>query len=266
MTARAAPIEIDLAALEAMAAGGASLELVLNVLRTKQAAADLSAGQKRVAEKLRKRAERARDGLSEMSAGHRVTSPDIADETQPIANSRTLDPQPVEDVRRTEKQPLEQKEIPPTPPKEKLFLSLGDSNLEEVEEEKSSGLWSFDEFWKAYPHKVGKHDAARAFDRVRKSKAIDFTALIAGLLRYAAKTDDRPWCNPATWLNQGRWTDQPATVARAPPQSRGTNGAASLLARLHAQENSDVYESSNDHTGPEIDGDTAPRRHHATAT
>ena len=28
-------------------------------------------------------------------------------------------------------------------------------------------------------------------------------ALMAALLRYAAKTDDRPWCNPATWLNGG---------------------------------------------------------------
>jgi hypothetical protein len=28
--------------------------------------------------------------------------------------------------------------------------------------------------------------------------------------RYIGKTDDRPWCNPATWLNQERWADQPA--------------------------------------------------------
>ena len=131
-------------------------------------------------------------------------------------------------------------------------------NLEEPQEEQASGRWSFDDFWKLYPHKVGKDDAKRSFDRVRKSKMVDFAALMAGLLRYSAKTDDRPWCNPATWLNQGRWSDQPATVARAPPKSASTNGAASFLAKHYAQENVHVRQDPNDHTGPEIDGTTNP--------
>jgi hypothetical protein len=40
--------------------------------------------------------------------------------------------------------------------------------------------------------------------------------MMIGLEAYVDKTDDRPWCNPATWLNEGRWDDQPA----AKPQSR----------------------------------------------
>lgn len=98
------------------------------------------------------------------------------------------------------------------PPSLSFSLSSSDDSLnpEEVEEEKASGRWSFDEFWQLYPHKIGKPDARKSFDRIRKAKTVDFTELIAGLLRYAAKTDDRPWCNPATWLNQGRWEDQPA--------------------------------------------------------
>lgn len=85
-------------------------------------------------------------------------------------------------------------------------------NLEVVEEEKSCGRarWVFDEFWLLYPNKVGKDDARRSFERLSAVKKVDFTELIAGLRRYIAKTDDRPWCNPATWLNQGRWQDQPA--------------------------------------------------------
>lgn len=72
----------------------------------------------------------------------------------------------------------------------------------------------FDRFWSAYPEKVGKAAARRAFERVAKSRAVTFDALMAGLDRYiAGKPPDRSWCHPTTWLNQGRWEDAPA----APP-------------------------------------------------
>lgn len=62
------------------------------------------------------------------------------------------------------------------------------------------------EFYSAYPHKVGKPKAKIAFERARKRAGFD--TIMAGLFRYRDKTDDRPWCNPATWLNQDRWADQ----------------------------------------------------------
>lgn len=71
----------------------------------------------------------------------------------------------------------------------------------------------FPEFWSAYPHKVGKPDAMKAFDRA--AKRVDFETMMDGLARYVGKTDDRPWCNPSTWLNQDRWADQPAQVPRS---------------------------------------------------
>lgn len=74
----------------------------------------------------------------------------------------------------------------------------------------------FEPFWAAYPHKVGKADAAKAF--ARAATRADLGTIMAGMQRYAAKTDDRPWCNPATWLNQDRWTDEPAAVV---PLARG---------------------------------------------
>ena len=85
------------------------------------------------------------------------------------------------------------------------------------EERKETRERAFDAFWTVYPHKVGKADASKAFDRATKRASV--AVLMAGLERYAAKTDDRPWCNPATWLNQDRWTDEPATAppARASP-------------------------------------------------
>jgi hypothetical protein len=66
------------------------------------------------------------------------------------------------------------------------------------------------EFWKLYPNKVGKGDAQECFNKVRKSRKVTFEDLMDGLRRYVNRSDDRPWCNPSTWLNQDRWLDQPA--------------------------------------------------------
>jgi uncharacterized protein YdaU (DUF1376 family) len=68
---------------------------------------------------------------------------------------------------------------------------------------------AFDEWWRAYPHKVGKAAAAKSYERAlaRASPA----ELLDGVSRYIAnKPPDRAWCNPATWLNGDRWLDQPA--------------------------------------------------------
>ena len=63
------------------------------------------------------------------------------------------------------------------------------------------------QFYSRYPHKVAPRKARVAFERARKRAAFD--VIMAGLERYANKTDDRPWANPATWLNGDRWEDQP---------------------------------------------------------
>lgn len=76
----------------------------------------------------------------------------------------------------------------------------------------------FSEWYRHYPHKVGKQDAERAFPKARKAASLD--ELIAGVKRYvAAKPGDRPWRNPATWLNGQCWLDEPA--AAPIPQARG---------------------------------------------
>ena len=64
-------------------------------------------------------------------------------------------------------------------------------------------------FWAAFPNKIGKADAMKAFDKASNKVTPD--VLFPALDRYANKSDDRPFCNPATWLNQERWLDQPAT-------------------------------------------------------
>lgn len=69
----------------------------------------------------------------------------------------------------------------------------------------------FEEFWKAYPKKVGKDAAKKSFDKRRPSKAVLQEMLVS--IEDQRKTDQ--WRkdggqfipNPATWLNQGRWKD-----------------------------------------------------------
>lgn len=70
-----------------------------------------------------------------------------------------------------------------------------------------------DQFWRLYPNKVGKADALQALEKTKK-RGIFFPTIIAGLRRYVNKTDDRPWCNPGTWVRQERWDDQPAEVTK----------------------------------------------------
>jgi len=77
----------------------------------------------------------------------------------------------------------------------------------------------FDQWYRHYPHKVQRGAAERAFVKARKLASLE--TLIAGVLRYAAKHDDRPWQNPGTWLNGKGWLDEPAMpTARAGPPGR----------------------------------------------
>jgi len=105
-----------------------------------------------------------------------------------------------------------------------------DTYTDTKERKKRAGARAFDEWYKIYPHKIGKAAAKTAF-----SKAIgkaDFDELKIGLQRYIeTKPPDRPWCNPATWLNQERWTDQPASEGK---QDGPKPTQAELLAIMRA--------------------------------
>jgi hypothetical protein len=69
----------------------------------------------------------------------------------------------------------------------------------------------FDAFWSAYPHKVGKKAAEKKYWVVRRD--VSHEAIMHGLALYKeTKPAWKAWCNPMTWLHQGRWEDQPADV------------------------------------------------------
>jgi len=90
---------------------------------------------------------------------------------------------------------------------------INSARVENIEE--------FSIFWRAYPHKVGKGEARKAFGKAIKRSSLE--QMLAGVERYVAtKPTDRSWCNPSTWLNQDRWEDQPADhqiVAKQQPIS-----------------------------------------------
>lgn len=127
-----------------------------------------------------------------------------------------------------------------------------EQNRADKKETRARRAWPFEEFWKLFPNKVGKGAAEKAFRKVEKSQSVDFPFLLEALRRYAAKNDDRPWCNPATWLNQSRWTDEPAEVVGGKIRRDGGNSApnsGSLLgaieemrAGLAADKNADVVQ------------------------
>ncbi len=97
---------------------------------------------------------------------------------------------------------------------------------------------AFDDFWKAYPRRVGKPLAKAKWQAITgpglKTKTFDKDSntyieielhatpeeIIEGAKRYYAanrlngvgkygfKDEGRYLCHPATWLNQGRWLDE----------------------------------------------------------
>jgi uncharacterized protein YdaU (DUF1376 family) len=76
-----------------------------------------------------------------------------------------------------------------------------------VSEKRVQERASFGRFWSVFPNKVGKPAAEKAFAKV----ADEIDAILAGVDAYVRdKPPDRPWLNPATFLNQRRWEDAPA--------------------------------------------------------
>jgi hypothetical protein len=65
----------------------------------------------------------------------------------------------------------------------------------------------FDEFWAAYPRKVGKLAALRAYRKARSLASAD--EILDGIAVYREhKPAYADWCHPTTFLNQGRWMDE----------------------------------------------------------
>ena len=75
----------------------------------------------------------------------------------------------------------------------------------------------FDEFWAAYPKKVGRKAAQTSWkNKTKPTRAHDKIMTAIGRARVTEqwqKEGGRFIPNPTTWLNQGRWDDEYEEVA-----------------------------------------------------
>lgn len=82
--------------------------------------------------------------------------------------------------------------------------------------------WTFDAFWTAYPRRVAKAAAEKAWKAALNHAAPSL--IVAGAERYATEVAGRAQdkiAHPATWLNGRRWEDPPGANATTGPARRG---------------------------------------------
>jgi hypothetical protein len=89
----------------------------------------------------------------------------------------------------------------------------------------------FEQFWRAYPRRIGKGAARKAFEKALKLATVE--EIMTGLSRqlsYYASREQQFIPHPTTWLNQERWADEPQAVQRYQTQQpRRTGDMADFL-------------------------------------
>lgn len=99
----------------------------------------------------------------------------------------------------------------------------------ETDTEDDSG---FDVFWEAYPNKVAKQDAIKAWKKIKPDKEL-LGKIMSGLAKWIASDEwsregGRFIPHPSTWLNGRRWEDE---VRRVEPASEKASAKRTLPAQ-----------------------------------
>lgn len=106
----------------------------------------------------------------------------------------------------------------------------------------------FAQFWQAYPKKVSKDAARKAWVKLKLSQHSE--QVLESLERWKAS---KGWKKnggefipyPATWLNRNDWADEELTTDTGPRQLRGMTGAGlSLMKKMEESENGHEGETS----------------------
>jgi len=89
----------------------------------------------------------------------------------------------------------------------------------------------FERFWKAYPSKVGKRVAWKAFQKLHVDDSLLDTMMKAiEVQKHSDKWKRGIIPNPSTWLNQGRWEDEQSANSKASESPTGNkNGWGGYL-------------------------------------
>ena len=115
---------------------------------------------------------------------------------------------------------------------------------EEVDGEQSLQEERFAEFWKEYPKKVGKASCLKTWLKLKPTEEL-FDHIMDALAKHKVseqwnREGGRYIPNPLTWLNQGRWDDEPVeTSGTAAPTGTGTSGMLNKLREMYAAEGGD---------------------------
>ena len=102
-------------------------------------------------------------------------------------------------------------------------LAAIEARLAALEGRKTVVPGEFEQFWTAYPKKVGKQAAQNAFRNAQNRPRIDdlLKAIDRARLSEQWRKDGGQFIpNPATWLNQGRWDDEPVQVVPVQPKAQ----------------------------------------------
>lgn len=84
----------------------------------------------------------------------------------------------------------------------------------------------FNEFWSVYPTRVGKQAAIKAWEKAILQA--DAATIVEGARRYAQDPNRHPsyTAHPSTWLNAGRWADDPLPPRELTPDEKRAQAAA----------------------------------------
>ena len=86
----------------------------------------------------------------------------------------------------------------------------------------------FDHFWSAYPRKCGKLAALKAYYKALKTAS--HADIMTGLRHYlTSKPSYADWAHPTTWLNQGRWMDEPDSKPKPDDDAIWRDKAARMI-------------------------------------
>jgi len=113
-------------------------------------------------------------------------------------------------------------------------VTVTDTVIKEKEnKEKENPLVKrFEVFWSAYPKRVGKGAAWKAFEKLHPSQAL-LDKMIQAINQqkesYQWKREDGQYIPyPSTWLNQSRWEDDVGSTTAPPKQSKWGNNISDI--------------------------------------
>ena len=177
------------------------------------------------------RKDRYRRGLyHDLIPGNEQNGPGAADgqptdnqmttKCQPTDNQLTTKCQPTDNQMTTKCQPIDNQMTPQERiGKDRIGKDrIGKDRIGKDSQDGPAAAQDFDRFWEAYPRKAGKDDARRAYQRVNVPVGVLLDAI--SVQKQSAqwqREGGRFIPNPANWLNQRRWEDQPTGPGRLPP-------------------------------------------------